>query len=203
MWVAIPSCHSHFDTYILTNLEYLKDFIGTTISHLKHIKNSGVRKELSYTINCGDLADYNFVDIRDSAEFKKIFDQLKEVSGPTLYWFEITSDSDTKQLIESLKYYKASSNAKATPALKTKINYDSKVLYVGKVKGTFWGRLIQHLGFFKVNGTQGLQLFYWAKDISLSLKVNIFVFDNNMADIMPIIEYTFAKRFQPLVGKHQ
>ena len=184
-------------------LTYLQDFIGTTISHLEHIKNNGVRKELSFTINCGDLEDFNFVDIRESKNFKPIFDQLKELSGPTLYWFEIISDTDTELVVKSLNNYKTSANAKATPALKSKINFDSKVLYVGKVKGTFWGRLIQHLGFFKVNGTQGLQLFYWAKDLSLNLKVHIFVFDNNMADIMPIVEYTFAKRFQPLVGKHQ
>jgi hypothetical protein len=187
----------------MTNIEYLQDFIGSTISHLDHIRLNGVRKELSFTISCGDLDDFNFVDIRKSEKFESIFKQLQELSGPTLYWFEIISDTDTKQVVESLKNYKTSKDAKATPALKAKINYDSKVLYVGKVKGTFWGRLIQHLGFFKVNGTQGLQLFYWAKDLSLNLKINIFVFDNNMADIMPIVEYTFAKRLQPLVGKHQ
>ena len=89
------------------------------------------------------------------------------------------------------------------PAIKTTIDYDSRTLYVGKVKGSFWGRLIQHLGFFKVNATQGLQLYYWAKDLSLKLRVNIYVFDNNMADIMPIVEYAFAKRLKPLVGKHK
>lgn len=187
----------------MTNLEYLQDFIGKTISHLEHIRINGVRKELSFTFNCSDLDDYNFIDIRESEKFKQIFDQLKDLNGPTLYWFEIISDTDTKKVIASLNNYKISKNAKATPALKTKICYDSKTLYVGKVKGTFWGRLIQHLGFFKVNGTQGLQLFYWAKDLSLKLKVNIFVFDNNMADIIPIVEYTFAKRLQPLIGKHQ
>jgi hypothetical protein len=174
-----------------------------TITHLEDVRANGVKKELSFTISCRDLDDFNRDDIRQSDKFKQIFNQLKDVNGPTLYWFEIISETDTKKVINALANYKASANSKATPALKTKINYDSKTLYVGKVKRKFWGRLIQHLGFFKVDATQGLQLFYWAKDLSLDLKINILEFDNNMADIMPVVEYTFAKRFQPLVGKHK
>lgn len=187
----------------MTNVEYLQDFIVRTITHLEHIRANGVKKEFSFMICCKELDDFNNVDIRESKKFKLIFDQLKEASGPTLYWFEIISETDTKKVVEALKNYKKNKNSKATPALKTIINYDSKILYVGKVKGTFWGRLIQHLGFFKVNSTQGLQLFHWAKDLSLDLKINILEFDNSMADIMPIVEYAFAKRLQPLVGKHK
>lgn len=87
--------------------------------------------------------------------------------------------------------------------MKKNINLNSKTLYVGKVKGSFWGRLITHLGFYKVNATQGLQLYYWAKHLSLDLKVHIMEFDNNMADTMPIIEYAFAKQLKPLAGRHK
>ena len=187
----------------MTNIEYLNEFIGTTITNLEHIRKNGVNKELSFTISCEDLDDFNNIDIRQSEKFKVIFDQLKEANGPTLYWFEIISNTDTKKVINALNKYKTTVDAKATPALKTTINYDSKILYVGKVKGTFWGRLIQHLGFFKVNGTQGLQLYYWAKDLSLDLKINIIEFDKNMKDVMPIVEYAFAQRLQPLAGKHK
>jgi hypothetical protein len=186
----------------MTNIEYLQSFIRTTITSLEQIHTEGV-KELSFTINCSELEDFNNVDIRQSIKFKPIFDQLIDASGPMLYWFEIVSDTDTKKVIESLNNYKAINNSKSTPALKSTINYDSKILYVGKVKGSFWGRLIQHLGFYKVNATQGLQLFYWANGLSLNLKVNILEFNNNMADIMPIIEHAFAKKLQPLIGKHK
>ncbi len=187
----------------MTNIEYLQEFIVSAISHLEHVRANGIKKEFSFTIDCSDLDDYNYIDIRNSEKFKMIFDQLKSANGPTLYWIEIISDTDTKKVIEALKHYKASDKSKATPALKSTINYNSNILYVGKVKAAFWGRLIQHLGFLKVNATQGLQLFYWAKDLSLTLKVNTIEFDNNMADIMPIVEYAFAKRFQPLIGKHK
>jgi hypothetical protein len=187
----------------MTNKEFLKDFMGSTIANLEHARSEGGVKELSFEINCADLQDFNYIDIRQSDKFKDIFDKLKELSGPTLYWFEILSDTDTKQIVETFFNYKSSISSKTTPAVKTTIDYDSRTLYVGKVKGSFWGRLIQHLGFFKVNATQGLQLFYWAKDISLKLRINIYVFDNNMADIMPIAEYAFAKRLKPLLGKHK
>ena len=187
----------------MTNIEHLQDFITTTISNLEHVRTNGVKKEYSFTIDCSDLDDYNYVDIRNSDKFKSIFDELKNVTGPTLYWIEIVSDTDTKKIIEAINNYKASEKPKATPALKSNIDYNTKTLYVGKVKGTFWGRLIQHLGFFKVNATQGLQLFYWTKHLSLTLRFNILEFDNNMADTMTIIEYAFAGRLHPLIGKHK
>ena len=76
----------------MTNVEYLQDFISTTITHLDHIRVNGVKKELSFIIKCKDLNDFNYVDIRNSEKFKLIFEQLKDASGPTLYWFEIISD---------------------------------------------------------------------------------------------------------------
>lgn len=81
----------------LTNVEYSQDFIGTTITYLGHIRVNGVKMELSFTISCKDLDDFNYVDIRQSEKFKIIFDQLKDASGPTLYLFDIISDTDTKK----------------------------------------------------------------------------------------------------------
>jgi len=52
-----------------------------------------------------------------------------------------------------------------------------------------------------VNATQGLQLFHWAKELCLTLRVNVIEFDADMADVMPIIEYAFAKHQKLLVGK--
>lgn len=186
----------------MTNLEHLQEFIAATIANLENVRINGVKKEFNFSIDSSDLDDYNYSDIRKSAKFESIFEELKKITGPTLYWIEIISDTDTKKIVEALNSYKNSGNAKATPALKSKINYETRTLYVGKVKGSFWGRLIQHLGFFKVKATQGLQLFYWSRDLSLTLKFNILEFDKNMADTMPIIEYSFARRLHPLIGKH-
>lgn len=186
-----------------TNIAYLNSFIDETISSLHQVRINGVKKELSFAINCGDLDDFNYTDIRQSEKFRSIFDQLKDIGGPTLYWFEIISDASSFDIINALSEYKLSLDPKATPALRSKIDYESRTLYVGKVKGSFWGRLITHLGYLKVNQTQGLQLYYWAKSLSLDLKVHMLEFDDDMADIMPIIEYAFAKHLKPLAGKHK
>ncbi|WP_217605211.1 hypothetical protein [Chitinophaga sp. GbtcB8] len=187
----------------MTNIEYLQDFIGTAIESLKGVQAKGVKNEYSFDINCSDLEDFNFIDIRQAEKFKKIFDRLKEMNGPALYRFEIISDTEGLRVIEALNSYKASTERKATPALKSKIDHSSKILYVGKVKGFFWGRLIQHLGFFKVKATQGLQLFYWAKGLPLHLRVNVLEFDSNMAELMSVLEYSLAQKLNPLIGKHK
>ena len=74
----------------MTNTEYLQTFLDTTISNLSHARLNGPKKELSFTINCKDLEDFNHIDIRQSEKYKSIFDQLKDADAPTLYWFEIT-----------------------------------------------------------------------------------------------------------------
>jgi hypothetical protein len=77
------------------------------------------------------------------------------------------------------------------------------VLYVGKVKKVLWGRVIQHLGFSKTAGTQGLQLYHWARGLSLELKLTVLEFEANMADLLPLVEKAVAKQLKPLLGKHQ
>lgn len=60
----------------MTHLDYLQDFIGTTIKHLEQVRSNGLKNDLSFTINCSDLEDFNYIDIRQSTKFKPIFDQL-------------------------------------------------------------------------------------------------------------------------------
>ena len=187
----------------MTNNEYLNSFLDTTIHRLELVRTNGVKKEINFTIKCSDLEDYNHVDIRHAPKFKEIFDNIRLANGPSLYWFEIACGTGCDVIIDKLKSYKASPNAKATPALKKTIDPTSRILYVGKVKGSFWGRLIQHMGFYKVNATQGLQLFYWAKDLCIDLKITVLEFEPEMADIMPIIEYAFAQRLKPIIGRHK
>ncbi|SEM38244.1 hypothetical protein SAMN04488505_104227 [Chitinophaga rupis] len=61
----------------MTNIEYLQDFIGTAIKSLEGVQAKGAN-EYSFDINCSDLEDFNFIDIRQAEKFKKIFDRLKE-----------------------------------------------------------------------------------------------------------------------------
>lgn len=184
----------------------IKDFIKTVSGNLKSSLNSvydnGFKKEFEFEINCESLKDFNNIDIRESIEFKAIFDKLIDLNGPVLYWFEILSEIDNENLRLKLKDYSDTENSKATPAMKKTFDENSKCLYVGKVKKGVWGRMIQHLGFYKVQRTQGLQLFHWAKELKLRLKVHLYEFEPEMADLISVFEIELAKYKKPIVGKH-
>jgi hypothetical protein len=166
------------------------------------VSKNGTKKMKEFHINCSELDDFNFIDIRDSEKYKEMFSELNEINGPCLYFFEITSGNLNIDIIEKIKNYSKTQNSKTIPAIKKKIP-NSNILYVGKVKGNFWGRLIQHLGYYKVNRTQGLQLFYWAKEIDLSLKLTVMEFEDEMVDFMEVLERGLAKRLDPILGKHK
>lgn len=164
------------------------------------------KNELTYDnieINCADLEDFMKNDIRKSVKFLNQFSKLMELKGPVLYYFEIISNIDRNEIITKFTEYKYKEGSRATPAFKANINLDTNVLYVGKVKRAFWGRVIQHLGYYTVNQTQGLQLYHWAKHLPLKLKINFYHFNPEMEDYMLIIENALAKELKPLLGKHK
>jgi hypothetical protein len=103
-----------------------------------------------------------------------------------LYWFEVVSPHTSEVILETFKAYSKSPNCKAVPAIKSQPSHGTKILYVGKVKTQFWGRLITHLGFFKTQRTQGLQLFHWGKELGLQLRVHLYEFEDAMSSLMPI-----------------
>ena len=174
--------------------------LNTALSILEKEDN---QRYYSFELDCDSLRDYNNVDIRYSIEFSEIFQRLNELDGPVLYWFDITSKTDSQLIRSKIKAYSELSNSKATPALKKEFDQNSTCLYVGKVKKRFFGRIIQHLGFFKQEKTQGLQLFYWAKGIGLKLQVNAISFDASMSDLISILELEMSRKLNPIIGKHK
>ncbi|WP_129021125.1 hypothetical protein [Edaphocola flava] len=187
----------------MPHIKYLNNFIDKTIDNLENFRKSGVKSEFSFNLESSDLEDYNSIDIRKSPKFEELFKELQNINGPVLYWIEIVSDIQNNLVIDSLQKYKETKNPKATPAIKKGINYNTKVLYVGKVKGIFWGRVIQHMGYFKNTQTQGLQLYYWTTHLPLILQFHVLEFELEMANLMSVIEYAFAQELKPLIGKHK
>lgn len=171
----------------------------------------GPKNIQEFKIDCSKLSDRFFrEDIRDSIEFKDIFKKLTPIQeNPCIYIFEIESEISTDIIIDKLKDF-GSQTEKIIPKLKTKIPENSKILYLGKVNNFIWGRLITHLGFHthknkgnpKASINHGLQLFFWAKDISLQVKYTVIEFDPNMKDILPILEKKLADKLNPIIGKH-
>jgi len=187
----------------------IKDIANKELSSLLKIVDNGYLKKKEFIINCSDLEDYNLNDIRDSEKFdtsdksnKELFLELEKLTGSVLYFFEITSDFNPTEIVNSIKKYSSQPDSKKTPAIKKKYS-DTNILYVGKVKRNFWGRVIQHLGYYKVKGTQGLQLFYWAKELKLELKLTALQFDSDAENLVPMFEKKLAEIINPIIGKHK
>src|SRR5690606_1122299 len=182
--------------------ESIKNISRNASASLQYVAENGIKNFLEFDIKCGELDDFNYLDIRGSEKYKGLFNDLKRIEGPVVYYFEIMSDNISTDIVTQIRQYAASENSKAIPAIKSTIP-ESKILYAGKVKKGFGGRLVQHLGFYKVNGTQGLQLYYWAKELDLDIKLRIFEFEPQMADLMTVIENGLARELNPILGKHK
>lgn len=179
----------------------LSDFLSETCNSLENLRRNNVHKEFYYHIKCENLEDYLNKDITKSAQYQNLFQNLIQMKGPVLYWYEITSSHSNNNIITALKEYKQK-KLRVTPVIYKSYDRDTRILYVGKCKENFWGRVIQHLGYYKTPTTQGLQLFHWAKELRLEVKLNALEFAPDMKDIMPVVELFFAKQLHPLVGKH-
>lgn len=184
----------------LTNT--IKQIGKKTAASLYNVSENGAKQIKEFKFDFTDLDDYNSIDITQSEKFKSLFDDIKQITGPAIYIFEILSDHSPSIIVSALNAYSATEDAKAVPAIKKNIS-ESKILYIGKVKRNMWGRLVQHLGFYPIRLTQGLQFFYWAKGISLSAKLTILEFEPEMANLMGVIEGELAAQLKPILGKHK
>ena len=180
----------------------LSDFLSDTITSLENLRKNDVCKEFSCIFNCAELEDYINHNITESIQFCELFKELMEIKGPVLYWYEVISNHSNDEIINSLQMYERKQTLRSIPDIYKEYNKNSRILYVGKCKEKFWGRVIQHLGYFNTPTTQGLLLYHWAKELHLEVKLHAFVFTKDIADIIPIVESYFAKRLHPLVGKH-
>lgn len=181
--------------------EKIKEFSLNATRPLLKVSETGIKQIYQFDIDCFEMKDYNYVNVLKESDFSHIFDVVTKISGPCLYYFEIESDHSAEEIVNRVTEYKLTQDSKAVPAIKKNFP-QSKVLYVGKVKKGIWGRLVQHLGYYKVPRTQGLQLFYWTKGTNVSLKMNILEFEHEMADYMGVLENKLAKELKPILGKH-
>ena len=180
----------------------LKRSAQQSIAALQDIADGGYKTYKTYNFKIEELRDFSAENILHS-EHKEIFDSLQSIKGPVLYWFEIKDDYDRRIILEKLNSYKANVNLRSTPAIKKSADTTSNILYVGKVKQSFYGRVIQHLGFFTNPQTQGLQLYHWLKGETITLELHVCEFHVDMANIIGILENDFARLLKPIIGKHK
>lgn len=156
----------------------------------------------SLEIDCKNLPDSCGKRAENFGQLEPFFTTLSGINKtPVLYWFEVISENTTIDVYNSHKQYK-DLKKKATPAIKKSYSNTSKVLYVGKVKSNMRGRFYVHLGYYHNPNTQGLQLYHWAKQIGLKVRLNYIPFSQDMALLMQVIESNLARELQPILGRH-
>lgn len=184
---------------------FLNQRIENSLNVLEFSKNNS--KKIN-TIHIGKafFNDIYFTnDIRKSDELKDIFDELKQIKNPVLYWFEIDDSTINAEKIRSLyNEHRTKKSNRAISSFKKEYDRNSKTLYVGKVKSGFWGRIITHLGYSTSTKTAGLQLFHWfntSEELS-ELKLNYIIFEREMEDLISILELDLARELKPILGRY-
>lgn len=176
---------------------------------LSDLATNGPVKDLDFEIDCSLLSEDKHLkhDIRKSEEFSYIFSTLKKYEDhPCIYWFYSEEKLNSKSITEAIKKIQ---DKIRIPAINPKTD-DSNCLYVGKATKCVWGRLIQHLGVHINQGSHGLNLMYWAKDLELKLHYHVVVFpkdtedNNDWKSIIRLFEYAISTKSQlnPIIGKH-
>lgn len=144
--------------------------------------------------------------------FKELFAEIKAITSPALYWFEADTPEIATTLRNELDEFRKTSPQKGSEGWRSvpaqNDNQGSSVLYVGVRQGGYTkkhelsnigGRILIHLGYYKVGTTQGLQLCYWAKH---PLTLNVIALNNVDNDYLYILEKLFAIKLKPLCGRH-
>ncbi|MGN6567134.1 MAG: hypothetical protein ACTHJ0_04240 [Flavipsychrobacter sp.] len=181
-------------------MDFLFEYTTTLIKTLNVLDKHTLSKIHSVDLDCGNLPvkDFN----RDNGTIT-FLDSLASIINPTLYWFEIISSTDSKAIYDELKNTKATTQ-RNFPAIKRGFcNWETNVLYVGKVKTNLKGRMLVHLGYYKNAMTQGLQLCYWAPKLNLKLKLHYIVMPVEFKNLMELYERQIAIKFKPICGKHK
>lgn len=160
-----------------------------------------------------DVVEYTYhKSILGHPKFESIFSALNEKQTSCLYWFEFNDSEMCSSVINVLNANRErlKESVRAVPVMNKNLN--SNVLYVGIRRGgqrkydgltNISGRIVQHLGYYKVGTTQGLQLAHWAVESGLDIKLNVIQFEEGFPDAhLEAFEKIMAHKFKPLCGKH-
>lgn len=173
----------------------------------------------SFRIQCKDLPVPNQEgNIYTHNLFKNLFDELETTKRePYVYWFEVKEGPVCNEIRNCMSIYnielKNELNNKlqhidrrfySIPAMTKGIkDLNSRILYVGKVKGDLKGRLVPHLGYYhRSPNTQGLQLARWATDKNLTLEFHYIKLPKELRELTSYLEFKLANEFRPILGRH-
>ena len=188
--------------------KFIKEKSLNISSEFQKIATKGCLKTLHYNIDVSMLIpDYaKNINITKEGHFVSMFEDMmdKELcDNPAIYIFRINKEIDSKLIIDAV-------DSLGNHGLNVPAHYknpeNNGILYIGKVKGCAWGRLIQHLGYHENTKSHGLQIQNWANKIQGELKLTytVMFFEKEVADYIELLEVSLSKvpEFKPIIGKH-
>lgn len=165
----------------------------------------------SFTFNTSDLPHHKGfkTEIVLDSKFTPLFKLLARVDTNAVYWFEADSNLEANKLVAEFERIRDGLHKRRTLPPKNK-NENSPVLYVGKRQGgkkkDGWthisGRMVQHLGYYPVGSTQGLQLIHWAKNLKVKITIRVYQFEGVSNGNLKAIENILSDSLKPLLGRH-
>lgn len=185
------------------------------------ILSKSVEGFYSKQFNTKDLKAYEYNKNRKDKDwyspntdknFGYLFKELDLKENHCLYWFELETLEKTKalnNLINNYRLKKGQEDYRVVPSSNKNVN--SKVLYVGIRRGAksksgltnIVGRINQHLGYYKVQSTQGLQLIHYAQGLDFQITLNVVEFEDLENPMyLNLLEKMVADKLIPLCGRH-
>lgn len=148
------------------------------------------------------------IELKKAGLAESFFEQLPNDKKPCLYRFEIVGGTSTNEIWDAYAKFQDTQKdfdrdkRRASAAVKKKenIDFNTRTLYVGKVKRNVGGRMAVHAGYYHVGTTAGLQLWYWAKELQLKLLVHVIEFKEEMGDFVSSLELDYSREHRPLFG---
>lgn len=183
--------------------------IGKGRSFYDNILNREGFHYFKLPLNCMDLVDkepthgeksrkYDLTESLKVSFFRPFDAYIKSINHKCgLYFFEF-HDISANDIYDA--YINIENIERNKSGIRNKPDFDTNILYVGKVKKGLGARLSTHFGYAH-SKTGGLQLKYWAKKIGLKLTVHFIVFDENIGDYINPLELELTKKLKPLIGK--
>jgi len=163
-----------------------------------------------FPIKCSKMPSFEEFDFwtRKDTYFSELFLKLDTLTNPCIYWFELENEEFSNEVKATTNLYRSKRNLHNRTIPAKNKNALSKYLYVGIRQGGFRkkdglsniaGRIFQHLGYYHIGSTQGLQLVHWSK---YDLILNIIELPKEAESYLTILEKLIAMNFKPLLGKH-
>jgi len=184
--------------------QLLQDYSLNLIVALQDLDQNTLNNIISLELDCDSLPSFE-EGWNSRLETKSLITYLHENNNdkPAVYWIEIISDHDAKAIYDPYPNLTTVLKRKIPAYKKTFKMWESKVLYVGKVKDNMAGRMILHLGYKNVASMQGLQLCHWTHLKGLKLRLNIIYLPSTLGVLAGVFEFKMAQELHPILGKHR